>query len=157
MPNFIMSSFHRLGKLGSTFQRLIFNLTENEVRLVEFQNSTLLIMWGFFIGVVPVSHLYGAGELLASIGHAPLLWAAFCFLLGAAQALTGFHQILCGRIITAFVSALLWGFLTVLTPITEPGKWVVPTYVVLCLTQAVVYLRLSLSAVAAGKPKREAS
>lgn len=147
MENVIKSSLSRLGKLGDFLQRTIFNLTENEVRLIEFQNSTLLILWGVWLLLANPARLYGTGEILASLGPNGLFWGIVCLILGFAQAITGFNRTpVHGRIISAFIASLFWGFLTCVTPYAEPGKLVTPTYLVLTVTQAVVYLRLSLGA-----------
>jgi hypothetical protein len=130
-------------------ERLLALLLRTDTTLAEFWSSTMLLAWG--IGFLdPWPEPAGCAESIVaqSVGEfgGEVLLGSICLLLGAAQSfgnLKGSRRV---RRVSAFCASVFFGFLCILALGWMPSAVFAKTTAVASFVQAIVYLRLSLSA-----------
>ncbi len=129
-------------------ERLVALLVRTETSLAEFWSSTLLLVWaaGFFSRApLPEGNaVHEIAVMVRPIGG-QLFLGVLCLTVGLAQSignLAGYYRL---RQLSAFVTAVLYGFLSLLGFHAVPTAIFNRTAAVAALVSGIVYLRFSLS------------
>jgi hypothetical protein len=118
-------------------------LTETDTTLAEFWTSTMLFGWAlFFFDPWPA----GSGTIYFHMAQVlpELVWGILCGALAIVMSYGNVTRTLRFRRVGAFLSSVLFLFVTMIGMAADIHALYVPTYATNSLVMAVVYLRLSV-------------